>query len=59
MIISRHIKDTDDPVLNALYEGVKMAREMATKASSVTHLVLKENKNEADVTRSRGMLGSI
>jgi hypothetical protein len=50
-VISRHFaKDTDDPVLQSLFDAVKTARELATKAQSTTDAVL---KNEMRTIASR------
>ena len=50
--ITRHMKDDTDNVLNALHDGVKLAREMCTKAASTTEAVM-ANRLETEAQRHR------
>lgn len=52
-MIKRHmVSDDDDPILTALFEGVKLAREMASKAAQTTDAVL-ANKLETEAARHK------
>jgi hypothetical protein len=46
------LRDVDDPVLQSLHDGVRLAREMSTKAASTVEVVM-SNKHETEPARHR------